>query len=339
MHEDSQPFTKLKELQSHSTNQTHNCSTFNFAPTHPSPPTTLNKEYYQQLLQRFEPSNSVFDNFSNNSSRLTTKIINENLTKNKPIHINFQGEKAKLEEVAKNLYIELSNNIYLNHYDLPKRFLVGDRLKKNRDKQYYIVISENKSVYTLRQDLRKQKTEISPAIISGVSYDNIAKNYVPVDSGVSDKTMKSYFDFFEKLNSEKSDFPRINFEQKIVFISKKTLWDGILEKSKIPSIYLPNPRDEEHKSEIRTIQALSSCIAYFTPKYDVCYQQLLQKGEKIKTIVVFDTELEKLQQILQDKQKYKFNLIVLTNSFEPNKSEIIPLWNWYKEELELIDKL
>ena len=300
---------------------------------------TLNEDYYRQLLLRFEPTKSIVNNYTNNSSRLTSKILNNNITNSKPIHINLQGAKNRLEEIGKNLFIELSNNIYLNHYDLPKNYVVGDKIKKVNGGNYYLIASEKNGLFSIIEVLRGKNSNNSPAQFYGLSYETIVKKYVKVDAGVSDRTIKSYFDFFEKLNSEKSDFPRINFERKIVFISKKTLWDNIFEKSKIPSIYLPNPRDEEHKSEIRTIQALSSCIAYFTPKYDVCYQQLLLKGEQIKTIVVFDTEQEKLQQILLDRQKYKFNLVVLTNSFEAHKNVIIPMWNWYKEELEIIDNL
>ena len=92
-------------------------------------------------------------------------------------------------------------------------------------------------------------------------------------------------------------------------------------------------------TEKRSIPALSDCMIYFTPKYEVCYQQLLQKGEKIKTIVIFDTEADKLNQIMQDQLKYKFNLLVLSNSNTPIKSHLISYWNWFKEELEIINAL
>jgi len=44
----SQRFVKLKELQANAQSQNF-CTTFNFTPTHPSPPTTLNKS-----LQKWE---------------------------------------------------------------------------------------------------------------------------------------------------------------------------------------------------------------------------------------------------------------------------------------------
>ena len=37
---ESQRFVKLKEVQANAQSQ-RNCTTFNFTPTHPSPPTTL----------------------------------------------------------------------------------------------------------------------------------------------------------------------------------------------------------------------------------------------------------------------------------------------------------
>jgi hypothetical protein len=126
---------------------------------------------------------------------------------------------------------------------------------------------------------------------------------------------------------------------KSVFISKKPLWDSLTIKNKIPSTYYPNPREESHLTETRSIPALSDSMIYFTPKYEVCYHQLLQKGEKIKTIVIFDTEADKLNQIMQDQIKYKFNLLVLSNSNTPTKSDLIPSWNWFKEELEIINAL
>jgi hypothetical protein len=39
---ESQRFAKLKEVQANAQSQSY-CTTFNFAPTHPSPPTTPNE--------------------------------------------------------------------------------------------------------------------------------------------------------------------------------------------------------------------------------------------------------------------------------------------------------
>ena len=114
---------------------------------------------------------------------------------------------------------------------------------------------------------------------------------------------------------------------------------SITEKAKIPSTYLPNPNDGNDVSIQKSIPALSDCLIYFTPKYEVCYQNILSKGEKIKTIIVFDTEADKIQQMLQDKVKFGFNLIILSNSFTPLKNDEIPFWNWFKEETEILNAL
>lgn len=299
----------------------------------------LNNSYYQSLWDRFQNVQTLSVENLDNSVDLSVKMLLEKYRKNESLHINFQNSKESIIEIARQLFVELANDIYLNYYDLPDSFVVGDKLKRIKDNQYYEITKADKSHYTLRQVLRKTKGEISPAIFPDMDYDKITKGFVKVDSGVSEKTIKNYFEFFAKLNSQTSDFPRSNFDMKSVFISKKPLWDSLGIKNKIPSTYFPNPREESHLTETRSIPALSDCMIYFTPKYEVCYQQLLQKGIKIKTIVIFDTEADKINQIIQDKSKYKFNIIILSNSNSPTKSELVPCWNWFKEELAIIEAL
>lgn len=299
----------------------------------------LNEEYYQELQKKFEHVKTL-NNSNSNTSTLTIKLILHFYRKGQPIHINFQSSNEILLEIGKHLFIEFANDIYINYYDFDN-FNLGDKLKRIRDNQYYEIIKSEKRNFSLKQILRKQKTEISPSILSNISYDRLIKNFVKIDvgKGISEKTIKNYFDFFEKLNNEKNEFPKTHFEKKSVFIAKKPLWDYMTEKAKIPSIYLPNPREENGISEIKSIPALSDCLIYFTPKYEICYQNILSKGEKIKTIIVFDTEPDKIQQMLQDKAKFGFNLIVLSNSFTPLKNDEIPCWNWFKEETEILNAL
>ena len=300
----------------------------------------LNENYYLQLWKKFENVRTL-SAFKDNVSCLTTKLILDHYAKNQSIHINFQNSKEIIYEVGKHLFVEFANDIYLNHYDLPENFNLGDKLKRIKDNQYFEIVKIENNIFALRQIPRKTKTDISPATIPGISYDRLTKNYVKIDAGkgISEKTIKNYFAFFEKLNNEKNEFPKTNFERRIVFIAKKPLWDSLADKSRIPSIYLPNPREENHLSETKSIPALSSCIVYFTPKYEVCYQNILLKGEKIKTIIVFDTEFDKIQQMLQDKVRFGFNIVIISNSFTPVKNDRIPCWNWYKEELEIVNKL
>jgi len=299
----------------------------------------LNSTYYQTLWDKFQNVQTLSIDSLDKSVDLSVKMILEHYRKKESIHINFQNSKESILAVARQLFVEFANDIYLNHYDLPDRFSIGDKLKRIKDNQYYEITNAENNHYTLRQVLRKTKVDISPAIMPDIDYDKITKGFVKVDSGVSEKTIKNYFEFFTKLNNQSSDFPRSNFDMKSVFISKKPLWDSLVIKTKIPSTYFPNPREESNLTETRSIPALSDSMIYFTPKYEVCYQQLLQKGEKIKTIVIFDTEADKLNQIMQDQQRYKFNVLVLSNSITPTKSQLIPCWNWYKEELAIIDAL
>ena len=110
-------------------------------------------------------------------------------------------------------------------------------------------------------------------------------------------------------------------------------------KGKIPSIYLPNPREENDHHETKSIPALPDCIMYVTPKYEICYQDILQKGKKINTIVVCDTELDEIEKIIQDRNRFGYNIIVLTNSVNPTKSTQVLCWNWFREEGEIINSL
>lgn len=301
----------------------------------------LNETYYQKLLENFKDVQHLENDFSNNVVALTVKVILKHYYDNKPLHINFQNTKDTLIEIAKHLYIELANDIYKNHYDLPDNFAIGDKLKRIKDNQYYEITKVENNDYTIRQILRKRKTDISPATLSGITYERLTKNYVKLKegTGISERTIKNYFDFFENLNKEKCEFPRLNFDRKTVFISKKPLWDSLNVKSKIPSIYLPNPREENHLSETKSIPALTDCLVYFTPKYEVCYQNILLQNKRLKSIIVFDTEATSIEQMLLDKQRFGFNLIILSNSLTPQKNNSIPCWNWFKEEVELVNAL
>ena len=297
----------------------------------------LNETYYQKLLDKFNYVQHLETKFSDNVIALTVKIILKHYQENKTLHINFQNSKETLVKIAGHLYIELANDIYLNHYDLPV-IKDGDKVKRRINGEYYLV-KKIGSNYRLNHQLRKSKKPKLPADIPNITYDRLVKGFVKVDSGVSERTIEEYFNFFESLNSEKTDFPRTNFETISVFISKKPLWDSLNEKNKIPSVYLPNPREENCLSEIKSIPAISDCLVYFTPKYEVCYQQIIQQGKKIKSIIVFDTEASNIEQMRLDQQRFGFNLIVLSNCISPQKITSIPCWNWFKEEIDIVNSI
>ena len=295
----------------------------------------LNEEYYRTLWNKFEKIKTL-NTFNGNASCLTTKIILEYYRKNQPIHFNFQNSKETIFEIGRHLFIELANDIYTNHYDLPN-LTKGNKLRDKRKytdgkKHDYIIKNIGSDFYSLEHIKNKAQRSIK--------YDDLVKNFIPIEQRTRQSTLQGYTKFFSELNDGlKLDFTPTNFEKKSVFIAKKPLWDSLTEKNKIPSIYLPNPREENGTSETKSIPALSDCLIYFTPKYEFCYQNILLKREKIKTIIVFDTEAEKIQQILQDKAKFGFNLIIISNSFLPLKNEEIPCWDWFREEIEIVNSL
>ena len=297
----------------------------------------LNNSYYKSLWDKFKYVQTLSTESLDISVDLSVKILLATYRKNESIHINFQHSKDSILKVARQLFVELANDIYLNHVDFPtlivgKTMLRDERKYADGKKKDYLLRSKIGNTYTLLD--KKNSVEITK------SFDDLLKHFTPIEQGVQQKTISNYIKYFEELNNGcKREFTPTNFETKSVFISKKSLWDSLGIKTKIPSTYLPNPREETHLIETRSIPALSDCMIYFTPKYEVCYQQLIQKGVKIKTIVIFDTETDRLNQILQDQQRYKFNVLVLSNSSTPTKTQLIPCWNWYKEELEIIDAL
>lgn len=133
-------------------------------------------------------------------------------------------------------------------------------------------------------------------------------------------------------------FIPINFERKIVFIGKKNLWDILFYKEKIPTIYLPNSHNEK-QTKIKSMPELEDCIAYITPKYEICYEEILRKQIYIDTIIVYSADKNCISQIIQDQSTYKFKLIILTNDLEVQKYNGLTLWDWKKEEIELMEKI
>lgn len=297
----------------------------------------LNKEYYQSLWEKFKDTNTL-GVFSDNISCLTTKLILEHYQKNKAVHFNFQNSKETIFDIGKSLFLEFANDIYKNHYDLPT-LAKGSRLRDKRKyadgkRHDYIIISINNGEYLLEDTRTKHK--IKP------KYDSLVRNFIPIEQGTKHSTLQGYTKFFAGLNKRlKLDFVPTNFEKKIVFIAKKPLWDSLPNRNKIPCTYLPNPNDGNDVNPIRSIPALQDCLAYFTPKYNVCHQNILLKGEKVKTIVLFDTEAGQIQQMVSDRSRFGFNLIIISNSDFSKlvKSHSIPCWNWFKEELEIVNAL
>jgi hypothetical protein len=295
--------------------------------------TILNEEYYQALWKKYDSINTL-NLPASNTANLSIKFILDFYRKNQSIHINFQNSKEIIFEIGKQLFVEFSNDIYLNHYDLPNL----KKGKKLRDKKSYRDGKKHNYEIIGISNKRFHIEDIKTKAKKSLNYDDLVKNYIPVEKGSTQ--LKGYTKYFSEINGgKKMDFIPTNFESKTVFVAKKHLWDSLPDKNKIPCAYLSNPREENHTSITKSIPALQDCLTFFTPKYEVCYQQILLKGEKIKTVVVFDTEANKIEQILQDKSRFGFNLIVVSNSYSPLKNETIPCWDWFKEEIEIVDAL
>ncbi|MCF8373548.1 MAG: hypothetical protein K9H64_18150 [Bacteroidales bacterium] len=296
----------------------------------------LNESYYQTLWEKFGDVKHLTKNFETNGVQLSVKIILKHYQENKPLHINFQNSKESLFEIGRHLFIEFANDIYLNHYGLPtlkKGSKLRDKRKYSDGKKHDYIIKSIRNNSYLLEDI-KNKAQLN------LKYDALVNKFIPIEQGTRQSTLVGYTKYFSEINGGlKLNFTPTNFDKKTVFISHKPLWDSLIEKNKIPSSYLPNPREEDHLSETKSIPALSDCLVYFTPKYEVCYQNILLKGEKIKTIIIFDTEVDKIEQILLDKQRYGFNLFLLSNSFSPLKNQAIPCWDWFKEEIEIVNSL
>lgn len=293
----------------------------------------LNEEYYQSIWDKYADVKTL-KSADNNILSLTLKMIISNYENGEPIHFNFQSSKENILEIGKQLFIEFTNDIYLNHYDLPN-LKKGDKLRDLRNyrdgKKHYSVIEQINSNTFHLQDVKTKAT-------CSFKYDKLVKCFIPVEK--SSRQLKGYTQYFSDLNGgKKMEFTPTNFEKKTVFIAKKSLWDNLPNRNKIPCTYLPNPREENNASKTKSIPALQDSLAYFTPKYEVCYQNIICKGEKIKTIIVFDTEADKIEQILQDKLRFGFNLVIVSNSVNPIKNESIPCWNWFKEEVEIVNSL
>ncbi|MCK9207355.1 MAG: hypothetical protein M0P66_09615, partial [Salinivirgaceae bacterium] len=216
-------------------------------------------------------------------------------------------------------------------------YAVGDKLRdtrKHRDgkKHDYVIRHIFNDSYSLEETKNKERIN--------QKYDDLVKKFIPIEQGTKQSTLEGYTNFFSDLNPGLDiEFSPTKFEKKSVFIAKKSFWDCLPNRNNIPCSYLPNPREENNVSEIKSIPALHDCMVYFTPKYEICYQNLLLKNEKIETLVVFDTETDKIEQILQDKLRFGFNIIVISNNFSPIKNQAIPCWNWFKEEIEIVNAL
>lgn len=289
----------------------------------------LDENYYNQLLDKFSVSNE-----NDNITSITAKmILQNNFAEDSSFYdnnnIGFSFPKGyDITKIINFLYEELSKKIFINHADL-KSYSIGDILKRKgqRGNNNYIIDRIQGLDYYL-----KLGNDDSNTIITS-SFGNLKKNYISIRQNGQNNTLLKYQKYFKSINP--FGFLPAHFSKKLVLIAGQIMWRNLKNKDCIPSIYLPNSREEQKL--IYSIPALEDCISYITPNYAVCYEEILQKGIKIDTIIVCDTDLASITQVIIDQSRYKFKLIVISKEY--TLSDGVLFWNWKKEEVKMLDTL
>ena len=286
----------------------------------------INSDYYNSLLDKYKDTNDC-----HKTALLSAGIIWENYNEKK-IHFNFSKADCVFEKTVNRLYKKLANLIFQTNAEFPPLHK-GDLVRKIGIKGnaiFYIKSIINNDVTLVLKKSTKKVTKHERYM----GYNYLIKNYLPIMQNVSDRTLSKYKDYFSEIN-EYGFLPTF-FSKKIVLIASKSLWDKLDKKNCIPSIYLSNTKDE-NQTTLKSIPALEDCIVYVTPKYEVCYEQILNNNLTVDTIIVCDTDKNSIPQIIQDQITYNFKLIILTNDFEAQKFNGLTLWDWKKEEIELLE--
>lgn len=282
----------------------------------------LNGNYYKELISKHSISQDC-----NKLAHITAAVI---LTYYKGGNVYFNFPKSyNLQEITNLLYEDLSRQIFIYHADIAD-YSVGDRLKRKgeKGKNIYVITAIESQNYILEKENEPSTTTYS-------TFDRLTRNYTPVKQSTRNSTLSKFNDFFKEINTY--GFLPTHFSKKLVLIAGQTTWSNLKNKNCIPSTYLPNTRDGEQTTR-HSIEALEDCIAYVTPKYEVCYDEILKKGINVDTIIVCNTDLNSSSQIISDQAKYKFKLIILSNESEVQKPNNTTLWNWKKEEIEYLEQ-
>lgn len=287
----------------------------------------LNPAYYNSLLSSVMESELPPNTLKIVS--LSVSLIFSNYNK-RNIHINIPNCQEAYCQILAAVFENLSVSIFQKYADFPP-IIIGSKWKHKKYPHYnFEVESLNNGIITLID--KKSGTRKTP------NEENLYRNYWPAQNR-NVQPIREYRDFFKDYSEWFNVFGTIPtyFSKKVVFISSKTTWE-VCKKHYTPSIYLPNKR-EECQAQIKSIPALDDCIAYFTPKYEVCFEQLLDREKAIDTIVLCDTDLDIIPQILQDQAKYNFKLLILSNRNDNLRYNGVLSWNWKKEELDLLNML
>ncbi len=281
----------------------------------------LNENYYNTLINKY----SIQQDDDETVNLSYSMIVNNYRSRN--VYFNFP-KGFDLQKITNLLYEYLSRQIFTNHLVITD-YSIGDKLKKKgeRGRNIYVITKIDRQTYTLKKENDENNTTLP-----NCSIDQLKRNYVQIKKNSNNSTLSKFNDFF---NINKYGFLPTHFSKKLVLIAGQTTWSNLKNRNCIPSIYLPNTREGE-QTERKSIEALEDCIAYITPKYEVCYDEILRKDIAVDTIIVCNYDLSSIPQILQDKSQYNFKLIVLSNENEVERRNNLTLWNWRQEEIELI---
>ncbi|MCL2760181.1 MAG: hypothetical protein FWD70_00840 [Desulfuromonadales bacterium] len=281
----------------------------------------LNENYYNKLFDKYSISKDC-----NRVVELTAAMI-LGAYNNKNVYFNFP-RSYDLKAITNLLYENFSKQIFTRYADLLDYF-IGDKFKRNNEKGIYVITDIGDKKYSLKKENDPWET-----FRPDITYDRLTREYTRVKQSVKNNTLSKFDYFFKDANN--FEFLPTSFSKKLVLIAKQTMWNNLTNKNCIPSTYLPNTRDGEQTIK-RSIEALEDCIAYVTPKYEVCYEEILKKNIAVDTIIVCDADLNSISQIVQDQSRFNFKLIVLSNESGIQKFINITLWNWQKEEIELLE--
>lgn len=286
----------------------------------------LNLKYYIELKNRYEISDDdTIDNLS--QSMILQKFHDKNVIFTYPDNYDYSG-------IVNLLYENLSKQIFLKYAEI-KNFEEGDRLKKINEKKNNIY-----QIDKIKDNKYYLKIEKDPSLQIESTFDKLKRNYAVITKGkkgTRSSTITKFYDYFSDVNAF-TDFTPKYFSKKVVLIASKSIWNNLENKDKIPSIYLPNTKDSE-QTKCKSIDALEDCICYVTPKYEVCYEEILRNNVGVDTIVICNSDIDSIYQVIQDQHKYNFKLIILSNASVDYNIDNALCWNWTAEEIKLLNNV
>jgi hypothetical protein len=280
----------------------------------------LNESYYKELVNKYSDFKDC-----DRLSDISATIIFQNYS-SRNIHFNFP-KGYNLNKIINLLYKVFAKEIFKKFSDFPPD--TCNKVKK--------IGGSKKDIFT-RRTVQNDKVLLINTIDKSyeitLNYEAFLKNYIPVQQNAQKGVLLNIKKYFSSINEH--NFLPTYFSKKLVLIAGQTMWNNLENKNYISSIYLPNSREGE-STLLKSIPALEDCLVYVAPKYEVCYETLLKNNIGVDTIIVCDTDLNSLTQIIQDQTKYKFKIIGLSNESEVPKLDNALTWNWLKEEIDAVE--